>query len=65
MMIKRYYLNVNDETFIKMSTEDYIKLKNIDHLVNKSLKEQINDIKQKLKEKHIENMFSQESYELL
>lgn len=62
---KQYYLNVNDETFIRMSIEDYIKLKNINHLFNKNLKEQFNDIQQKLKEKHIQNIFNEGSYELL
>ena len=42
-----------------------VKLKDVDHLVNKSLKEQINDVQRKLKEKHIQNIFSNESYELL
>ena len=61
MMIKRYYLNVNDEAFIKMSIDDYIKLKDVDHLVNKSLKEKNNDVKRKLKEKKKQNIFSNES----
>ena len=62
---KRYCLNVNDEAFLKMSIEDYIKLEDVNHLVNKSLKEQTNDIQQKLKYEHLQSIFNEGSYELL